>query len=818
MSTTPEEAQGTPAPDHDFEELTGVYGFFRRHQKKLLYTAGLFTLLTFSITGSMTSLVEGLSRSQKDLATMQVNGEEVMLTPEDYQHGNQLARRWQRGVPYGVMLQVLAGESGENELGEVFAMMRRAAITEGIGASMSEVDRAIEAAREAAQAESAAKLAVSLGYSSLAEYRMLVSEAMRIGVFMRLQTLAFNCGDAEVMRQVLLHQEKITFKVATYDEKARQDEMKETSELTDDDLKKWLEDQNDMQKGRMNAFDLPTVQLRFAALLWSEGNFKPEEFADGVLEGYTVTDDQLKTYYDAEKEFFKIEAPKKDPKEDPKDEDPEEQDPEEQDPEENGADEYRPFEDEAVKAELTRMVQAERVMMDLNTKIKAAQLAFVQPKTDAVAEAQNANNEAQGSFQKAAKEKYGIERRLKAKETELSKDAENAELKTAVETLKTELAAATDAHTAAEGNATQMKTALEAAQKAEDDARTNFDFAAEFDKLVEGKSGFVHKALDKQVSAEDLKDLDALGLDLGHWERSMVATSMRSVGSIGNGPGRTHKAAIIYQSQAMEARPLKPWDDLKTLVQDAYWTEKAVAEGREKTKAMTEALLKLGKEKIADFIAEGEKERQGRIDKMVADWEAEVNADIVKAGEMLNTPNFSSKLVKAWQTKLDRKQRELDGKKDRINMFGLTVGREIDNEVAEEAKKHYGDVLDAAAAECGYKVVEVGPHPRVLNQRPRFADAFDKTIVYVFQNHQDMDEGESAGPVTDMAERRSHVIACTKVVPMTAADITRRDFERRRKFFLQWQVRNGQQQAFTKAALEARYQVKRPSTEVIDQE
>jgi hypothetical protein len=53
---------------------------------------------------------------------------------------------------------------------------------------------------------------------------------------------------------------------------------------------------------------------------------------------------------------------------------------------------------------------------------------------------------------------------------------------------------------------------------------------------------------------------------------------------------------------------------------------------------------------------------------------------------------------------------------------------------------------------------------------------------------------------------------------MTAADITRREFERRRKFFLQWQVRNGQQQAFTKAALEARYQVKRPNPEVIDQE
>ena len=32
----------TPGPDAHYDELSGVYGFFRRHQKKLLYTAGMF--------------------------------------------------------------------------------------------------------------------------------------------------------------------------------------------------------------------------------------------------------------------------------------------------------------------------------------------------------------------------------------------------------------------------------------------------------------------------------------------------------------------------------------------------------------------------------------------------------------------------------------------------------------------------------------------------------------------------------------------------------------------------------------------------------
>ena len=61
MSTNSDQPQANePAPEETFDELTGVYGFFRKYQKLLLYTAGLFTLLTFSITGSLQSLVGGV--------------------------------------------------------------------------------------------------------------------------------------------------------------------------------------------------------------------------------------------------------------------------------------------------------------------------------------------------------------------------------------------------------------------------------------------------------------------------------------------------------------------------------------------------------------------------------------------------------------------------------------------------------------------------------------------------------------------------------------------------------------------------------------
>lgn len=788
MSTNSDESQGTPAPEHDFDELTGVYGFFRRHQKKLLYTAGLFTLLTFSITGSVNSLVEGIFSKEQERATIVVNGKRTKLTNEDYRYGALLARHI-GNMPRGVMLQVLAGEGGDTELSEVFAIMRRAAIGEGIEPSLHEVDRAIETAREQQKAESAAKLAVSRGFASLAEYRALVAEAMRVGTYSRLQLMAIDNSDAEVMRQLLLNEEKVAFMVATFDEKAYQEELKAKSELTDDDLKTWLDTQSDMQKSRMSAFDLPRVKLRFAALLWAEGQFQPEQWADTVLKDYEITDDQLKTYYEADKEFFKV-ADK---------------------------DEYREFEDEAVKAQLTRIVQAERVMIDLNTKLVAAQLAVVKPKSDMVADAQSQLNEAQQTFQAASKAKVVKEREIAAKEADSANAPENEDLKASVVAMKAELEPLATAAAEAELVVTALKTGLETAQQEEEAARSGFDFFAEFDKLVEGKSGFVHKELDKMVTAEDLKDLDALGLELGHWESSMTATTLRSVGQISNNPSRSYSASLIYQALEMEAQPLKPWDVLKPLLQDAYWSEKAVAAGRDKSKAMADTLLRLAKEKMPEFVAELEKDRQSRIDTKVAEWEAGVNADIAEASEMLKKPNLGTKPRTAWQQKLDNKQRELGVKESRVTMFASQVDREILNETKKEATKHFPEVLGAAAAEVGYTVREFGPYPRNLTQRPRFDKIYDKTVSYTFLQHNEMKVGDAVGPVTDQAERRSHVIVCKSVEPLTVDDVTRREFEMKRKYFSRYQQGNGQSQAFTKAALEARFQMERPVGELVDE-
>jgi hypothetical protein len=62
-------------------------------------------------------------------------------------------------------------------------------------------------------------------YRLSAEFRETVAEAMRVGTYMRLSLLALDTSDAAAMQQAVGDREKITMKVATFDEKAHQEQL-----------------------------------------------------------------------------------------------------------------------------------------------------------------------------------------------------------------------------------------------------------------------------------------------------------------------------------------------------------------------------------------------------------------------------------------------------------------------------------------------------------------------------------------------------------------------------------------------------------------
>jgi hypothetical protein len=376
MATNPVQtpSDSKSPPEAQYDEHSGVYGFFRRNQKRVLYTAGLFTLLTFSITGPMTALITDAFRDEGSKSTILVNGKREALTAEDITYGRELAGMVFGRLPFGVLPPLDAGKEHQGELGTVYAILRRAAIAEGLGASFAEVDRAIEAMREQMKSPSVGKLVSDLRFASIAQYRDYVAEAMRIGAYVRLQTLALDSTEARVLAQTLSDREKITLRVASFEEKKVEEDLKKASPLSEDDLKKWLDGKDEREKRMMQAYDAPRAELRFGGFLTAEGQFDPEQWKDAELKDFTISDDQLKSAYEQEKEArFKLE----------------------------GDGQFKPADDPAVKAELTRVLQAEQVLNKLLAALREKQDEAAKAQNDAVAAAQADVNTANYRFEEA---------------------------------------------------------------------------------------------------------------------------------------------------------------------------------------------------------------------------------------------------------------------------------------------------------------------------------------------------------------------------------------------------------------------------------
>ena len=122
-------------------------------------------------------------------------------------------------------------------------------------------------------------------------------------------------------------------------------------------------------------------------------------------------------------------------------------------------------------------------------------------------------------------------------------------------------------------------------------------------------------------------------------------------------------------------------------------------------------------------------------------------------------------------------------------------------------------MLRAAADAAGFTVTEVGPHARDLQQTPRFDKSYDATVVYLMRTQSELKQDEATGVLQDPTNRRYHVAICTKVEPLTAGDITRREFERfrtgeGRTSFASIQAAISYTQAFTDKAVKERYDLK----------
>jgi hypothetical protein len=768
MVTEPEQ---TPVPhnpaDYQFDEKSGLYGFFRRHQRKLLYTVVLFTLLTFSVGGPMTAAVNELFARPQALATIEVGGKRVSMQAEDYVIGQAVARA--RGALSAVLPMLDAGEGGLNDVADVYAMLRRVAITEGIDASMTEVDKAIAAVREQGKVNSDVQVAMMSGFRSLAEYRELMREAMRIGQLVQLETLVLDDSEAAVLQEVLTDKEKIAFRVALFDEKALEERLKQAGSLTEADLRGWLDKQQEADKNRIGIYDANRVEIKIGAVVQAE--FDAAQWQDEALKDWTAGEEQQKKLYDMEKDQrFRL-------------------------PEQDA---HKPFDDETVKAEVLRLLQIDQVLTHLLGKLREKQNESMKAQNDELRQA----NEEWVASRNALNEAERAVETLKAESAASPEDAE----------LKAKLAQAEEAKRLAAEVPPAKEAARKAAEEAVKVARAAFDFQAEFIKLTEGKAGFVTKATSGLRTAEELADLDAEGLALGFgkWPLSAYATYLQNRGDLCFQPARTAKATMLFQVSDVEIRPIKPWDKLKPLLEGAYYAEQAKQQGEAKKLAMEAKLLELAKARMAEKVAEIEGKRAEQVQKKFSDWEQQTSADLQKAEKVLSEVPPDTQAAAAWTLKRNTLRDQLERKTDKQQSIDAEVAKKIEEEIGEAAKAHHAEVLAAAAESAEFTVRELGPYSRELSSRPRFDKQFDPTEVFLWQNHSSMKAGESTGMVQDMTNRRWLVAACTAVEPLAPQDVERREFEtlRRGYYFKSYAGLRSMmafQQTWTKKALETRY-------------
>lgn len=755
MSTTLENSPQTPQPDDRHDEFTGAFGFFRKYQKLILYTAGIFALVTFSITGAVTQWLQGVTTGPTGpMPTISVGGKQVELQLEDNEIAGQLARRIPT-LPPGVLPEFIVGKDS-NDLATRLAILRRAAIECGIDVSLDEVDDAIDWLVRASNARNQAsdtktQLALQRGMSSLGQYRSLVKEAMRIGNFVLLMSMGVDVSDAASMQQLLEGEdrEKIACRVATFDMKALEQELAAKGDITEDGIRSWMEEKSDAEKSRLEVFDTNRVSLLLGVLRHEA--FDATQWTE-ELSGFEFGEQQKGVLYKQEIDRFKDDKGKP-----------------------------KPMDDAEVTAQLEKLAKADEVLNKLLAKLREEQQAVLTPLQQ---------EQARNMQDKIQAEKTRNEAKA---QSEAAPDDEE---------LKGKLRAAEETFVA-------MENAAKNAENAVNDARKAFDFRGRFAELTKDKAGAEVVEVPGPTNAKGLKDLAAQGL--GEWKTPERATSLRTAGELGAMPERAQNGSFLLQATEVVVRPMKAWDEIKDNLKDMYFREQAKKAADEKKQVLADELLRLGKEKAAEKVAELEQKQAAEVDKRYAEWEQKTTADLAEAEQQLTRLQAGTQAHRAWDMKRAGLQAQIDGKDKQRELFTTIVKNETDAELRKVAKERYGEVLDAAAEKAGFAVATVGPLRRDVRSRPFFNKRYDRTVVFLWGGIVNaLEQGESTDIVEDTVERRYQIAVCDKVEPLTLADLSRKEFAQKKLSFALIEVSKALNQSYSMDALKARYDYREP--------
>ncbi|MCB9871872.1 MAG: hypothetical protein H6837_18610 [Planctomycetes bacterium] len=779
-------------PIHEEKEITSgssAFGFFHKYQKQIIYTAGIFTLLTFSITGAITGAFERWFGRDLPRPTMNVPGlGKFTITQDDMDAAQGIARVRASSLrfffpPFGV------GES-EHQYVEQLAGLRALALHSGIDASGQDVDKIVNAAVQTfPTVDNIKQLALSARYADVTRFREHMREALRVGTFVRLSALGVEQSDEEIVQEILDENERVTFQAMFIDSAGYKDGLKKG--LTKEVLLKYLEG---LEDGKAERFRKPANRTAIKVALLDPTKFDDKPYRGKELDkDLAIGDQEIRARYVRDRDaFYKLPEPKKDekapapkkdekapdPKKDEKAPDPKKDekapDPKKDEkapdpkkdaqpqagdkkdgtkPEAGKQDKPDPDKgyqklDDALQKRIRNELLAERVLSKWLVALDGAM-------ADHMMEVINRKTAADIEVSKA-KDKH------KEAEAELADAKDKPELKKKVEEAKKALDAA--------------EAAAKVAAEARDKRRSEFDFAAAVQKLSTGRPGLTILAIDEMKDAEGLRNLPGLG----EWRDSHLPGQMTLAGEIYGGRIQTAKSGpFLFQVAKIEPRPFRDYDEIKSDLETEYLNDLAGKDAKQRKEAFEKALERLAREKQKDDIAKLEKAGKEKHEKEFATWKEKVEGE-VKATEKL-LAELGDPTLRSYQSKakaLAQLKEDLGKADEQRKKLQEATDKDTKSKVDEKLVEAHKDVAEAAAKEAKLSIETIGPYSRKLSSRPRFQYRFPKIVQAVFSDAEigSIEAGDEIALKEDPAKGVTFMAVCTKVEKGTRDDISRRQW------------------------------------------
>lgn len=804
--------------------------FFRTYQRPILFTAVLFALVTFSITGDMLSFFGGLFQKERPAATIQVDGREIKLASEDYAVARKVANFLSR--PIAAILPTLKEGGDEKGMIDELAALRRAAVERGIGASFDEVDRAIEKYAALMGDVNIRDYARFQGFASPQDLRATVYEAMRIATMLRLESFPIVPTDAEVAERWVKNREFITVKVASLDRKDIEKTIEAELDAEADPKAVLIAWADELDTNQRKLYSDPSLyRCDFFAI--EVDKFDANEW-EAELADLTIGEPELQSFYERQKEaYFRRESSKDDDEGDKGEGNGEGEGNEDeeggkggdggaatsaqesegaQDPgaaasdaaagddrptgDEASGDEaqdasddppqdpYKPFDE--VKDHIRKRLQAEHVLRKIWNGIQPDLFAAIEPLTRARNDALTVQGEATTALTEAQKA--------------AAADPKDEALEAAVE--------------AAEAALETADEALEAAEEALVAGRAAFDFKSAFEAATAGKAGFsVVDSGEELKVANDLAEIEGLGT----WAGSSLLASLREKGATSSRANGTSTHVFYFRITDLTLDPLKDWEEIEDELREAYLKEKAQEIGKERKEAFEEQLEAAARAQVAAKIEELEQAKATKLEERMTEWKDDLQAEVARIQALHDAEN-GSRAKRNYAQQLAKLRKDLEGEADHREAVEKELSVETDAEIKEAMMGSYAAVIDQVAEAAGFKIEIVGPD---LSNKARRGIISNVPEVEQFAFYggrlSHLKEGEATDVMDDSMARAYRLAVVQKVEPATVSAMTRRDLlEAKNPVQLSSRAVRGLQQSVTEKALQARLKYAPAGEEEID--